>query len=128
MYLLDTNVCIDFLTAQSATLAARMNAAFGRLSISAVTFAELAVGSHRSDNPVEDARRVDAFAAGLDVLPFDQAAARTYGTAARALGVRRKSFDLLIGAHALSRDLTLITSNTADFADIPGLRIENWTL
>ena len=87
MYLLDTNVCIDFLTAQSATLAARMNAAFGRLSISAVTFAELAVGSHRSDNPVEDARRVDAFAAGLDVLPFDQAAARTYGTAARALGV-----------------------------------------
>jgi tRNA(fMet)-specific endonuclease VapC len=128
MYLLDTNVCIDFLTARSVALATRMDAAFGRLAISAVTFAELAVGSRRSENPLEDARRVDAFAASLDVLPFDESAGRVYGTAARALGVRRKSFDLLIGAHALSRDLTLVTSNIADFADIPGLRLENWTL
>ena len=35
--------------------------------------------------------------------------------------------DRLIAAHALALDLTLVTNNERDFADVPGLRIENWT-
>ena len=34
----------------------------------------------------------------------------------------------LIAAHALSRDLILVSDNERHFADVPGLRIENWTL
>ena len=44
----------------------------------------------------------------------------------RAIGVRRKSFDRLIGVQALERGLTLVTRNARDFADVPGLKIENW--
>ena len=57
-------------------------------------------------------------------LPFDAEAARVYAR----VPFRRGKFDRLIGAHALALGLTVITSNEADFADIPGLRVENWTI
>ena len=34
--------------------------------------------------------------------------------------------DLLIAAHALALDLTLVTANVEEFSRVPGLRIENW--
>jgi tRNA(fMet)-specific endonuclease VapC len=32
----------------------------------------------------------------------------------------------MIGAVALVHDLTLVTNNTADFQNIPGLRLDDW--
>jgi tRNA(fMet)-specific endonuclease VapC len=126
MYLLDTNACIDFLVGRSTRLADRMGDAFGRLAVSTITVAELQVGSKTSQDAEGDKRRLDAFLAGVDVLPFDEAAAATYGTIARQIGVRRQSFDRLIAAHALSLGLTVVTRNETDFADVPGLKTENW--
>ena len=34
--------------------------------------------------------------------------------------------DLLIAAHAVALDATLVTDNTGEFARIPELRHENW--
>lgn len=34
--------------------------------------------------------------------------------------------DLMIGAVARLHNLTLVTHNTADFQNIPGLRLEDW--
>jgi tRNA(fMet)-specific endonuclease VapC len=36
--------------------------------------------------------------------------------------------DLFIAAQARSLDLTLVTNNTAEFARVGGLEIENWTI
>ena len=58
------------------------------------------------------------------MLPFDERDAEAYAV----LPFRRGRFDRLLAAHAVSRDLALITNNEADFADIAGLRVENWTL
>ena len=33
-----------------------------------------------------------------------------------------------IATIALSRDLTIVTRNTRHFAEIPGLKVEDWTL
>ncbi|WP_454289999.1 PIN domain-containing protein [Sphingobium scionense] len=126
-YLLDTNVCIDFLLGRSARLAERMAAEFDRLSVSAVTAAELWVGNRGSRDPVGDLRRVDTFLALLNVLPFDDAAARTYAEMVRMVGVRRRGFDRLIGAQAMASAMVLVTCNEKDFADIPGLAVEDWT-
>ncbi|MFZ1368469.1 MAG: VapC toxin family PIN domain ribonuclease, partial [Sphingorhabdus sp.] len=41
---------------------------------------------------------------------------------------KRGNFDRLIAAHALSLGLTIISQNTRDFADVPGLKVENWTV
>lgn len=60
----------------------------------------------------------------VPILPFDVAASRAYAQ----LPFKRGKFDRLIGVHALSLGLTIVTANEADFADIPGLKVENWTL
>lgn len=126
-YLLDTNACIDFLLGRSDPLARRMGQAFGQLSVSAITAAELRVGNRGSQDPVRDAKRVDTFLAALPVLPFDTEAAIAYAGMVRAIGMRRGSFDRLIAAQALVARATLVTNNERDFADIPGLATENWT-
>ena len=34
--------------------------------------------------------------------------------------------DLLIAAHALTLNMTLVTANQSEFARVPNLRVENW--
>jgi tRNA(fMet)-specific endonuclease VapC len=36
--------------------------------------------------------------------------------------------DLLIASVALVHDLTLVTHNTADYQNIPGLRLDDWLI
>lgn len=126
MYVLDTNVCIDFLDGRSVALSKRMEANFGRLTISAITAAELSVGNKSSKDPAGDARKVDKFIVNVDIADFVLADARLYGEVIRDIGVMRKSFDRLIGVQAVRLGLTLVTRDARHFADVPGLNIENW--
>jgi tRNA(fMet)-specific endonuclease VapC len=122
-YLLDANICILMLAGGSKILAQRIaDCDAGDLGVSVVVFAELALGSHRGRPPPPEV--LDGLIEQVELLPFDEAAARAYAS----LPFRRGSFDRLAAAHALALDLTLVTSNERDFADIPELKIENWTL
>jgi len=128
LFLLDTNVCIDFALARSDTLRDRIFSSYPRgLGISTVTLAELRVGArHKRAEPADD-QKLDTLVRTLTLHPFDEAAAIAYGSIARQIGIKRHSFDRLIAAHALSLGLTLVRANEADFADVPGLKVENWT-
>ena len=69
----------------------------------------------------------EALALFVDVVPiqpFEEAAARAYAK----LPFKRARFDRLLAAHALSIDATVVTNNEGDFTDVPGLKIENWTV
>lgn len=127
MYLLDTNACIDFLLGRSDRLAGRIADALGQIAIATITVAELKVGARTSSDAPGDKKRVDMFVAGLIVEPFDLDAAEAYAKVVREVGVRRSSFDRLIGAQAIRLNATLVTRNRKDFADLPGLLIEDWT-
>jgi len=120
-YLLDANICIYLLEGKSELAAARVSACpVGQLVTSAVVYAEVMIGARRLD-------RVDpalAFFAQVPVLPFDAAAGDAYSH----LPFRRGSYDRLIAAHAMALGLTVVTSNNADFANVPGLQVENWTV
>lgn len=120
-FLLDSNICIYLLTAASPKLHDKVSQQdAGTLCCSAINLAEIAVGY--GSNAL-DASDLGAFLATVPAMPFDEVAARVYGT----LPHKRALFDRLIAAHALSLGLTLVTNNEADFADVPGLKVENWT-
>ncbi len=65
--------------------------------------------------------------ARMNVLPFDSAAAEA-AAGFRKVGIRIGTMDLRIGSVALVRGLTVLTRNTVDFQQIPGLKFEDWTV
>lgn len=122
-YLLDSNVIVH-LTMNSNERVVRRAAECdeGDLVTSAVAYAEVAYGSMNEQPPSID--QLQAFVEEVPILDFDYKAALAYAT----LPFKRGSFDRLIAAHALSHDLTVVTHNEKHFADVPGLKVENWTI
>jgi tRNA(fMet)-specific endonuclease VapC len=121
-YLLDANVIILALGGTGGALRDRLAATpVEELVTSTIVLAELEHGTLRGLPPTSE--QLAAFFARVRVLPFDEDAARAYAR----LPFRRGRFDRLIAGHALSLGLTVITSNLADFADVPGLLVEDWT-
>ena len=122
-YLLDSNIIV-YLTMNSNERVVRRAADCdeGDLVTSAVAYAEVAYGSLNEQPPAIE--QLQAFVQEVPVLDFDYKAALTYAT----LPFKRGSFDRLIAAHALSHDLTVVTHNVKHFADVPGLKVENWTV
>jgi tRNA(fMet)-specific endonuclease VapC len=94
----------------------------GEVTISAISFAEIVMGENRGHPP--DREAIEDFLSVVPIIPFDETAARAYAN----LPFRRASFDRLIAAHALAVGATVVTNNEADFADVPGLKVENWTV
>ncbi|MFM5924948.1 MAG: type II toxin-antitoxin system VapC family toxin [Novosphingobium sp.] len=94
----------------------------GEVAISAISFAEIALGTQLQKPPPPEA--LEAFLAAIPLLPFDEGAARAYAT----LPFKRAPFDRLLAAHALSIGAVVVTNNEAGFADVPGLVVENWTI
>ncbi len=121
-FLLDSNICIYLLNDASPPLTRRVvEQPVGSLFMSSITLAEIAVG-YGAD--IFDAPDLNMMIDQIPVLDFPEAAARIYGT----LPFRRARFDRLIAAHALALEMTVVTNNVADFADIEGLKVEDWTL
>lgn len=129
MYLLDTNICIDFVDGRSDVARQKMrdNRKAG-LAISSITAAELLVGPKESDDPEGDQEKIERFLTVIDLIDFDRPAADAYADIVRRVGMKRRSFDRLIAGHALSLGLVLVTNNSKHFADVPGLKVENWTI
>ena len=92
----------------------------GEVAISAISFAEVALGTWNGKPPRQDV--LEAFIKAIPLIAFDEAAARAYA----GLSFKRAQFDRLLAAHALSLDVVIVTNNEADFADVSGLRTENW--
>ena len=67
------------------------------------------------------------FYASIYVLPYDVEAQLRFAQLRRQQ-VRIGTQDLRIAAIALSKNATLVTRNTRDFAKVPGLHIVDWSL
>lgn len=129
-YLLDTNLCIRVLRDRPKAIGERFNLEADGLCISTIVLSELLHGAAKSDRPEHNRHEVERFAARLDVLPFDEAAA-AHAADIRATLERRGQpiggYDLLIAGHARSRGLTVVTGNLAELGRIEGLRCEDWS-
>lgn len=122
-FFLDSNICVYLLEGLSPLALRRIERCRpGEVVTSAIAYAEVVRGVDSKD--AEAVAKVEALFGLVAVLPFDAAAARAY----TEVPFKRGTFDRLIAAHALALGLTLVTNNEADFADVPGLKIENWTI
>ena len=94
----------------------------GEIAFSVISYAEVAYGTYVGKPPSPEV--LEAFVSVIPLIPFDEAAAREYAK----LPFKRARFDRLLAAHALSIGAVIVTNNEADFADVPGLQVENWTV
>jgi tRNA(fMet)-specific endonuclease VapC len=128
-YMLDTNLCIRVLRDRPATVRERFNLAADALCISTIILTELLHGAAKSAKPDHNRGEVGRFAARLEVLPFDNAAADHAADIRAALERKGQiigGYDLLIAGHARSRGLIVVTGNLGEFSRVDGLRCEDW--
>lgn len=127
-FLLDTDICIHLINRKEAPRERfRRNAA--QTGVSAISYAELCFGVAHSARIALNERLLQQFRTDLQILSFDADAATHYGEIRQELsrqGALIGPHDLLIAAHARSRDATLVTNNEREFGRVPGLRTENW--
>ncbi|WP_379488125.1 type II toxin-antitoxin system VapC family toxin [Novosphingobium soli] len=122
-YMIDADSSIYAMVDRASPVNARLaECEPGDVVVSTISFAEIALGVQLQRPPPPEV--LEAFLTAVPLVPFDEAAARAYAK----LPFKRARFDRLLAAHALSIGAVVITNNEPDFADVPGLKVENWTL
>jgi tRNA(fMet)-specific endonuclease VapC len=128
-YMLDTNICIYVIKNRPDHLRERFNTLAEQLCISSVVMGELVYGAEKSARVAENLSVVEQFCARLEVLPFGEKAAAHFGqirVELERMGKPSGAYDLMIGGHARSEGLILVTNNRREFDRMAGLRVENW--
>jgi tRNA(fMet)-specific endonuclease VapC len=130
-HLLDTNIVSYFVRGNYPAVREHVaSAPLDSLAVSVVTEAELLYwilcrpGSLRTRVGVED------FLLRIPSLPWDTGAAQSYARTRDTLkrrGLALSATDLMIAAHALALNLTLVTHDQV-FAFVDGLKAEDWTV
>jgi tRNA(fMet)-specific endonuclease VapC len=128
-YMLDTSICIHVIRSYPPELWERFNRLAEQLCISSITLAELHYGAEKSARRLDNLQAIEHFAARLEVLPFSLRAAAHYGQIRAELeraGQPAGPHDMMIGGHARSEGLTLVTNNLREFERMKGLQAESW--
>ncbi|HUY12006.1 MAG TPA: type II toxin-antitoxin system VapC family toxin [Terriglobia bacterium] len=131
-YILNTDICIYIAKQRPASVQSRLRRLQpGDVGMSVITFLELVYGAWKSQQFESNLERIEQLRTVIPALPLDSEAARHYGRLRTDLERKESpigAYDLLIAAHALSEDLTLVTNNVREFSRVDGLRVENWAL
>lgn len=129
-YLLDTNICVYFLKGLYNLDKKIEKAEIANCFVSEITIAELKFGVENSEEKEKNKKTTYEFVNKFTILPifnsldiYAKEKARL-----RKKGKPLDDFDLLIGATAISNNLTLVTRNISDFERMEGIQIENWAV
>lgn len=131
-YLLDTNICIYVINENPGKVLRKFaQHPVSEFGISSITHAELQYGVEKSKNKNQNQSALDEFLLPLTILPFHgQRLVACYGKIRALLESGGKTIgplDMLIAAHALALNLTIVSNNIREFSRIPNLKYENWT-
>ena len=130
MYLIDTNICIYIMNEYPPEVIQKFREiGVGNICISSITVSELQYGVHKSKQIKKNRKRLDEFLSPFEISSYDESASKHYGQIRSYLekqGNLIGPLDMLIAAHALSENLTLITNNEKEFKRVKSLKVENW--
>jgi tRNA(fMet)-specific endonuclease VapC len=128
-YMLDTNVISELMKNPRGKAAKRV-ARVGEDNIctSIIVAAELRYGCAKRGSE-RLLKSVEGLLTEIDVLPFESPADVEYGNIRSELESAGKPIganDLLIAAHAMAVNATVVTVNIDEFKRVRGLKVENW--
>lgn len=128
-YLLDTNIVSDLVRHPQGKIAQHIRkVGEEQVCTSIIVAAELRYGAAKKGSP-RLTTQLEAVLNVLDILPLEAPADAVYGSIRADLEKKGRPTggnDLLIAAHALALDCTVVTDNEAEFVRVQGLRCENW--
>ena len=131
-FMLDTNTCIYLIKQKPPSVLKNLKEhSAGDIGISSITLAELHYGAEKSQHVQKNREALSEFILPLEIADFDEKTSQTYGAVRSALEKTGKpigSMDMLIGSHALSLNVTLVTNNTKEFKRIKNLKVVDWTV
>jgi tRNA(fMet)-specific endonuclease VapC len=129
MWLLDTNVISHWSCNRDPLFSQRLDAHAEYLCTSAIVAAEIRFGLAKRGARRELAIVNEGILSRLKIFDWPVEASHTYAELRVALesdGQPIGGLDMLIAAHALTLNATLVTRHTRAYARIAGLRVENW--
>ena len=130
MFLIDTNICIYIMNNHPPEVIQKFrDIGVGNICISSITVSELQYGAYKSKQIKKNINRLDEFLSPFEILAFDENASNFYGKIRSQLEKKGNvigPLDMLIAAHALSENLTLITNNEKEFKRVKSLKVRNW--
>ena len=127
-FLLDTDTCSAHMR-RPAKLAHRFIQYVGQLAISTVTLGELCAGAYKHSQTRRLLGLIDEIREETTLIDFDATCAEKFGHVRGTLlqqGISVSTTDLMIASAALVHNLSLVTHNTADYQNIPDLRLVDW--
>jgi tRNA(fMet)-specific endonuclease VapC len=128
LYLLDTNTVSQLIKRHPKVTRRLLAMPMHSVCISAITAGELAFGLAKRPEALALKEAIKEFLRRIDVLPWDDAVAQTYGPLRAQLqnkGTPLAALDTQIAAHALHTNATLVSSDKA-FLQVGQLQVENW--
>ncbi len=130
LFMLDTNMVSYIVKGRSAMARRQMieSQTGAVVCISSITEAEIHYGLCKRPEATALRERMGWFLASLRVLPWGREEAVAYGSIRAKLetvGKSIKDMDLLIAAHAVAAQATLVSNDSA-FRQIEGQPIVNW--
>lgn len=127
--MLDTNICIYIINHKPLQVFEKFNQFDrGQVCISNISACELAFGVQKSQSE-RNKQALEKFLAPLQVLALDSDVIWHYARIRdnlQANGTPIGALDMLIAAHAMSINATLITNNIKEFQRITDLTLDNW--
>ena len=124
--MLDTDTCIY---ARKRPAGFKPRLPLHDCGISIIVLGELEWGVAQSRRFEENQTALRTLVAAVQVIDLDADVAREYGQLRahlRSIGQPIGPNDLWIAAHALARDVPLVTHNPSEFRRVPGLSVETW--
>jgi len=130
-FLLDTDTCTAHLKRPSGLMHRFVQHA-GRLFLPSIVLGELYAWAYHRTHPDPLLKAIEtALLPDVVIVDFDETCARRFGQLRGTLlqrGISVSRIDLMIASVALVHGLTVVTHNTADFARVPGLLLDDWLM
>ena len=129
MYLLDTDIIIDFFNNDNSIIKNIEKRANLSIYVSSLTLCELYRGAFLSANPEVEEKNILDLLASTEFVSINKEACKIFGknnAYLSKIGKITQEIDLMISSIAISKDLVLVTRNKKHFENIPGLKIEQW--